>query len=347
MGCCDSNTTKAKENRNNNINTNNKYIDNKEKFQNNNYNTNKNQNEINTNSAFNQNIYYKIQQQSQTTNNKNNGFNMNYDNNQFTTFNFNMNDNNSTSDMDEMANDFNEFMTNVMNSKNNGNNPNNTFFSNNFVFVDPNKGNNTNFMENNQNFSFQTRNFQSHNFPQPFTFKITRNGIIKNNQQEEEDLEKKIILDPNYHYTDFQKLSLERHNKYRREHHVDELQLSNELCEIAQKYADYLACKNLFEHSHSKFKGYNMGENLYSCSGFKPDGNRAVDSWYEEIEDYNFKSGKSKNGKPIGHLTQLLWKTSKYVGIGIGRNEDSYYVVANYFPSGNYIGTYTENVFPK
>lgn len=90
-----------------------------------------------------------------------------------------------------------------------------------------------------------------------------------------------------------------------------------------------------------------MGENLYTCTGFTPDGNRAVDSWYEEINDYNFKTGKSINGNAIGHLTQLLWKESKYVGVGIGKNGGTYTVVANYFPSGNYRGHYVENVFPK
>lgn len=90
-----------------------------------------------------------------------------------------------------------------------------------------------------------------------------------------------------------------------------------------------------------------MGENLYTCTGFTPDGNRAVDSWYEEINDYNFKTGKSINGNAVGHLTQVLWKESKYVGIGIGKNGGTYTVVANYFPSGNYRGYYVENVFPK
>ena len=33
-----------------------------------------------------------------------------------------------------------------------------------------------------------------------------------------------------------------------------------------------------------------MEENLYTCTGLKPDGNRAVDSWYEEISDYIFKT---------------------------------------------------------
>ena len=102
-----------------------------------------------------------------------------------------------------------------------------------------------------------------------------------------------------------------------------------------------------FEKCFTKFKSYFMGENLYRCSGFKPDGTTAVDSWYEEIEDYDFENGKSKNGGVIGHLTAMLWKKSKYLGVGVAEGEEHYYVVCNYFPGGNYKGEYTENVFPK
>ena len=70
---------------------------------------------------------------------------------------------------------------------------------------------------------------------------------------------------------------------------------------------------------------------MYTCTGFKPDGNTAVDSWYKEISDYNFKTGKSINGNKVGHLTQVLWKDSKYVGVGIGRKGETYTVMANYF----------------
>ena len=174
-------------------------------------------------------------------------------------------------------------------------------------------------------------------------------NIIQINQkmEKEKNLENLIKLDKNYSFTGFQKESLEKHNYYRRMHHVCDLQLSDELCEIAQNYADYLAANNKFEHSHDKFKGEAMGENLFYITGAKPDGNKAVDSWYEEIEDYDFETGKSINGNKIGHLTQVLWKESKYLGVGLGYNDNTYTVVANYFPSGNFIGRYTENVFPK
>jgi uncharacterized protein YkwD len=149
-------------------------------------------------------------------------------------------------------------------------------------------------------------------------------------------------------FTEFQQEGLRMHNKYRTEHHVPELELNKELCEIAQKYADVIAKKNVMEHSHAKFRGIAaMGENLYWCSGFKPTGDAGVTSWYEEIHDYDFKNGKSKNGRVVGHFTQVVWKESKYVGMGIGQTGNSYYVVANYYPAGNLVGAETKNVFEK
>ena len=147
-------------------------------------------------------------------------------------------------------------------------------------------------------------------------------------------------------FTQFQQEGLKMHNKYREDHHVPELKLNKELCEIAQKYADHLVEINTMVHSHARFKGTAMGENLYYCSGFTPDGGMPVTSWYDEIKDYDFKNGQSKGGV-IGHFTQVVWKDSQYVGMGIGSKGNNYFVVANYFPAGNWDGQYTNNVFEK
>ena len=332
----------------NNIN-NNQY--NQNNINNNQYNINNNQynqnNQINPNNInyqFNQNNINNVndvndQNNIITVNNQNIPSNVN--------FQFNNNDPNNNvvfkvqfynnkddiddmDDMDDMneqmdANDFMNDFFNKMNNKrkmfiNNMNNPNSNFV---------------------QGFHF-TSNITS-NIKINNNFKIAGN----NNSNQTEDLEKLITLDSNYSYTYFQKQCLSQHNKYRKNHHVGDLQLSNELCEISQKYADYIASKEYFEHSHTKFKSYYMGENLYRCSGFKPDGTTAVDSWYEEKEDYDFENGKSRNGGVIGHLTAMLWKESKYLGVGIAKGDEYYYVVCNYFPGGNIRGEYTDNVFPE
>ena len=168
---------------------------------------------------------------------------------------------------------------------------------------------------------------------------------VKNIKKEEFNLIE-ASDDQGVEFTQFQEEGLKMHNVYRTAHHVPELKLNKELCDIAQKYADYLAKNQLFEHSHARFKGGAMGENLYMCSGFTPNGGEGVTSWYNEIKDYDFKTGQSTGGV-IGHFTQVVWKGSEYVGMGIGQNGNSYYVVANYYPAGNWQGKYIENVLPK
>ena len=147
-------------------------------------------------------------------------------------------------------------------------------------------------------------------------------------------------------FTQFQREGLIMHNKYRVAHHAPEIKLNKELCEIAQKYAEHLVEINTMVHSHARFKGTAMGENLYYCTGFQPDGGMPVTSWYDEIKDYDFKNGKSKGGV-IGHFTQVVWKGSQYVGMGIASKGNTYFVVANYFPAGNWDGEYTKNVIQK
>lgn len=44
-------------------------------------------------------------------------------------------------------------------------------------------------------------------------------------------------------------------------------------------------------------------------------------------------------------MTQLLWKSSKQLGIGVAKNDNGkYVVVCNYNPQGNVYGQFRENL---
>jgi uncharacterized protein YkwD len=142
-------------------------------------------------------------------------------------------------------------------------------------------------------------------------------------------------------FSQFELEALEAHNKYRTKHHVPPLNLNKELCKIAQSYAEKLLQNNSMDYSFGKFKGNDMGENIFKCQGTEATGEMATNDWYNEVKSHNFKKDFQKN---TGHFTQIIWKDTKEVGFGKASRGNTYYVVANYYPPGNFLGQYQDNV---
>ncbi|CAH1180815.1 unnamed protein product [Phyllotreta striolata] len=143
----------------------------------------------------------------------------------------------------------------------------------------------------------------------------------------------------------FEEDFLEAHNAYRRRHGVAPLKLDRKLCKYSQEWASYLAQKNILEHR----PGSNYGENIYclysSDPNFTINGHTPVDTWYEEVAQHPF--GREPNDLKSGHFSQVVWKSSEFLGVGVAKNsQGSIYVVANYSPAGNFVGCYVENVPP-
>ena len=67
--------------------------------------------------------------------------------------------------------------------------------------------------------------------------------------------------------------------------------------------------------------------------------------WYEEYKVYNYNADDFQ--PQAGHFSQLVWKGSKYLGFGLAVNDQgNYYAVANYYPAGNMMGQFRQNVLP-
>ena len=69
-----------------------------------------------------------------------------------------------------------------------------------------------------------------------------------------------------------------------------------------------------------------------------------------EEPNYNYGTGRPWSSNPngvIGHFTQLVWKGTTKLGVGIAgnRSKNCRFVVFQYQPQGNVQGIYTENVF--
>merc|ERR1711963_667416 len=111
---------------------------------------------------------------------------------------------------------------------------------------------------------------------------------------------------------------------------------------LAQEWADHLIAEGTFEHRPNN----KYGENIYMSSGraAQDQAQGAVDSWYSEIKDYTFGKEPSWGGPVTGHFTQVVWKGSTEVGVGVAQEGSKVVVVANYSPPGNYIGQYVDNV---
>ncbi|XP_063699505.1 uncharacterized protein LOC134830072 isoform X2 [Culicoides brevitarsis] len=148
-------------------------------------------------------------------------------------------------------------------------------------------------------------------------------------------------------FTDFEIDCLKAHNEYRSKHGVPSLKLNKRLCRYAEEWARVIAARGVLAHrSNSEY-----GENIFcvwSSSVLATgvvSGREPVDNWYSEVDKHVF--GKEPSTLKTGHFTQVVWKDSRELGVGVGSNRSGQtYVVCNYDPPGNFIGSFSENVPP-
>ncbi|XP_041371178.1 Golgi-associated plant pathogenesis-related protein 1-like [Gigantopelta aegis] len=140
---------------------------------------------------------------------------------------------------------------------------------------------------------------------------------------------------------------LKAHNQYRALHQVPPLSHDKHLSAHAQKWANRLASADLFEHSDCRFNGKTVGENIamkWSSRPVEYSGQEVTNEWYNEIQKYRFGN---QHQPGCGHFTQVVWKGSKEMGVGMARDQKgNIIVVANYYPAGNMLGDFASNVFP-
>ncbi|XP_052737388.1 uncharacterized protein LOC112043280 isoform X1 [Bicyclus anynana] len=138
---------------------------------------------------------------------------------------------------------------------------------------------------------------------------------------------------------------LQAHNEYRAKHKVPPLELNKKLCKYAEEWAKAIAKKAKVEHRDQNEYGENIFYAWSSDPNFTLTGRAPVDKWYSEIKCHAF--GKEPNNLGSGHFTQVVWEDSKEVGVGVARTkEGQVYVVANYYPPGNIIGSFASKVHP-
>ena len=137
---------------------------------------------------------------------------------------------------------------------------------------------------------------------------------------------------------------LDSHNEIRTIHHSPILKQNIELNELAEKYskdiAEDKACNG------NSYKGLFLGENIYICRGLTFDQKEMCNDWYNEKNNYDKQLNQYQ--KKTCHFTQMIWKETKEIGFGMYKKNGVYYAVVFYYPPGNTLGEYQENVFlPK
>jgi len=145
--------------------------------------------------------------------------------------------------------------------------------------------------------------------------------------------------------TEFDEVCLEHHNKLRAKHNAAPLTWSEKCAEHARMWAEHLADIDSLAHDSSSGMGENCGYFASSRAGSKSDtvwAENVCDLWYSEIKSYSFS--KNDYQPQTGHFTQMIWKGTQRMGSAIVKQGNKVYIVANYFPAGNFMGKYKENI---
>eukprot|EP00112_Aurelia_sp_Birch-Aquarium-sp1_P021591 Seg5856.2 transcript_id=Seg5856.2/GoldUCD/mRNA.D3Y31 product="Golgi-associated plant pathogenesis-related protein 1" protein_id=Seg5856.2/GoldUCD/D3Y31 len=106
---------------------------------------------------------------------------------------------------------------------------------------------------------------------------------------------------------------VQAHNKYRANHGAPALKWDKTLADQAQAVANKNAADNQFKHSDW---AAGKGGECIAWGPVKPSWLIAVKDWHDEEKNYDWNTGKSSNGKAIGHFTQVVWKKATKVGCG-------------------------------
>ena len=142
------------------------------------------------------------------------------------------------------------------------------------------------------------------------------------------------------------KLILKMHNDLREKHNSPPLSNNEELNTIASEYAESLVNnKGKYIYSPKIYKGQLVGENIVISESKRPEEifNSLIKG--QKIYDYD----ENKFSKITGNFSQIIWKETTDIGIGFwhDKNNKKYYSVILYYPIGNCLGEFKENVFKE
>ncbi|CAE7521459.1 GLIPR2 [Symbiodinium sp. KB8] len=144
--------------------------------------------------------------------------------------------------------------------------------------------------------------------------------------------------------SDWKKEVLAAHNAFRAEHGAPALSWSDECYLLAKKQANACQERSCVIHGSVEGPSGRQGQNIFWCGFAGKSAEEMTTTWYDEINQPGY-DWKAEFSPGTGHFTQVVWKGTKQVGMAV--SEDGRFCVANYFPAGNMMGAFRENVLPR
>uniref|UniRef100_UPI00359001DF uncharacterized protein isoform X2 n=1 Tax=Myxine glutinosa TaxID=7769 RepID=UPI00359001DF len=132
-------------------------------------------------------------------------------------------------------------------------------------------------------------------------------------------------------------------NQLRAKHNSNNLVLGEDLCREAQAWARELLALGRMEVKECDF-GQSYGK-MTRPGGKTPTGEEIAQMWYSKKENYDFSQPGFQKGS--GNFTQLVWKATMEVGLGIATADGcEFFIVAFFHPPGNIRGkrNFSDNV---
>jgi pathogenesis-related protein 1 len=123
---------------------------------------------------------------------------------------------------------------------------------------------------------------------------------------------------------------LKVHNDERKRLGIPPLEWDESIANGCLEYANYLLKINQLQHAETEY-----GENLFGGSSSVPNQYNLKDAalaWLSEKKSFK----ENKYTYQCGHYTQMIWRNTQKVGAAIVSENGKCYVVARYFPPGNY-----------
>ena len=127
---------------------------------------------------------------------------------------------------------------------------------------------------------------------------------------------------------------LKCHNELRKKYNLPELIENLDLEILAEIYAEeFIKNNEKYTYQPNIYKNMYLGENVIVSDSKEPEEifNKIL------MEEKNYETNDNKSFKKAGHFTQVIWKDTTDIGIGIMADEEQkkFCTVILYYPTGN------------